>query len=144
MADRKPDAAAPAAGAPSGLVSRPSLLATMAEMQARATRAELDEQAGRDWREVLSTAAGRRAVHWLLGVPCEVMGDVYVPGGADGERHSAYNAGRRFPGLEIIRVAGIRLDGLREFEHGSDAEEDGTGKVAGPLKQRRGRRRGGR
>ena len=89
----------------------------MADLKEQARRREEDEQAASDWRAVLRSVEGRRAVAWLLRTRCEVFGVTYVPGGLDAQRHTAFNLGRRFVGLELCQIGGVDLAaGLKQLE----------------------------
>jgi hypothetical protein len=88
-------------------------------------------QAEADLRRLLETAEGRRALRFVLRRLCGVFEDGYVPGGLEAERHATFNSGRRFVGLQLMQVAGIRLDYLRQFEeapHGNRREASNEAK----------------
>jgi hypothetical protein len=92
-------------------------------------------------REVLRTPAGRTFVSWQLRELCGVFEGSYLPGVEGEKRHTDYNEGRRFVGLETLKASGARLDLFKQFEErGAHGGEEGRVRGGG----RRGQKAGGR
>jgi hypothetical protein len=94
-------------------------------------------------REVLRTSAGRTWVSWQLRELCGVFEGAYLPGAEGEKRHTDYNEGRRFVGLETLKASGARLDLFKQFEErGAHGGEEGHARGAGRGGQKAGRRPG--
>ncbi len=49
-----------------------------------------------------------RALDWIVMTACETYNMSYRPGGPDGDRDTAFAEGKRFVGLQIVKMLNLR------------------------------------
>ena len=65
---------------------------------------------------VASPAAQKRALDWIINKGCRVYDLSYRPGGPEGDRDTAFAEGRRFAGLQIVKLLKLKIGSLRREE----------------------------
>lgn len=65
----------------------------------------------------------RRVLKWLLERGCALYDLSYRPGGEDGRRDTDFCEGRRFVGLQVVKLTRLNLAALKHDEPRSDPHE---------------------
>ena len=65
----------------------------------------------------------RRAVKWLVEVCCGIYDVSYRPGAEDGRRDTDFAEGRRFVGLQVVKLTRLDLAKIRRTEPNADQTE---------------------
>lgn len=64
-----------------------------------------------------------RAFKFFVNDLCDVYGLSFRPGAADGDRATAFAEGKRWPGLQAIKLLNINLNALRKANGRPESEQ---------------------
>ena len=56
----------------------------------------------------------KRALDWIIVKACMTYEPEYKPGGVDAERDSCHAAGRRWAGLQVVKLLKLNLSKLKD------------------------------
>ena len=56
----------------------------------------------------------KRALNWIIVKACRYYEPEYKPGGAEGERDSCHASGRRWAGIQIVKLLKLNVAQLRK------------------------------
>ena len=65
----------------------------------------------------------RRALRWWIEKACGTYDMSFRPGAEDGRRDTDFAEGRRFPGLQTVKLLNANLDAMRRDEPRGDPPE---------------------
>jgi len=60
----------------------------------------------------------KRALDWIINKACETYEPTFYPGGLEGQRNSDLAQGKRFAGMQIVKMLNIDTAKLRRSEDG--------------------------
>lgn len=69
-------------------------------------------------KALFSDERHKRAVEWILFNVCGLRDLSFRPGGQDGDRATVFSEGKRFVGLQMVKMTSLRVRAKPEGENG--------------------------